>query len=178
MKLILKGQDCGFTWSAAHLLPGHFKCSRMHGHNYVLDLEIESDNLDHGMILDFVEVKKGIRKLIENYDHKIMLPHLAVISNQRYDIGTKMIIERRPNSDLGNVLKISYHDGEAKVDKNYIIPWSDVVMIDNVDFITAENLSVHFRQEVTEVLNNLSGFNEGGSVHVTIYEDSGQGVMF
>ena len=175
--LILRGQDCGFTWSASHLLPGHFKCSRMHGHNYVLDLEIESENLEHGMIIDFVEIKKKIRELVEVYDHRLMLPYMAVISNSNYSESTNMIIKRTPNSEFGNTIWITYSGLDDK-EKNYVIPWSDTVLIDDIDYVTAENLAIHFRKKVTEILNTISTTEQSGSVHVTIYEDAGQGARY
>ena len=50
-----------FEFSAAHHLPlmpdGH-KCKRVHGHNYVVSVVIESDKLDDvGMVVDFGELK-------------------------------------------------------------------------------------------------------------------------
>ena len=175
--LILRGQDCGFTWSASHLLPGHFKCSRMHGHNYVLDLEIESENLEHGMIIDFVKIKKEIRELIEEYDHKLMLPYMAVVSNRNYSESTNMRIKRTPDSEFGNTIWITYSGLDDK-EKNYVIPWSDTVLIDDIDYVTAENLAIHFRKKVTEILNTISTTEQSGSVHVTIYEDAGQGARY
>ena len=46
-----------FSFSASHRLPslpsGH-KCSRLHGHNYVVDIEVSADSVDsHSMVLDF-----------------------------------------------------------------------------------------------------------------------------
>ena len=175
MELILRGEDCGFTWSAAHLLPGHFKCSNMHGHNYVLDLEIASENLNHGMIVDFVVIKKKLRELIEDYDHKLMLPYQAVVSSTKFSKSCEMEIKRLPTDpEFGNVLKITYF-GLENEKKSYIIPYSDITFIDEVDFITAENLAKHFKKKVLEILSRISTINQGGSVHVTIYEDSGQG---
>lgn len=156
MELILKGKDCGFSWSAAHLLPGHFKCSRMHGHNYVMDLQMESDELKNGMIMDFVEVKKTVREMIELYDHKLMLPDMLMLPNSHL-----------MKVDIGEFVTIKFTDND-KV-KVYSIPEEDVVIIDiNSNFMTAENLALYFSKKLTRLL--------GREVCVTVWEDNGQGV--
>jgi 6-pyruvoyltetrahydropterin/6-carboxytetrahydropterin synthase len=174
MKLILKGENCGFTWSASHLLPGHFKCSRMHGHNYVMDVEIETGdlvNLKDGMIVDFVRIKKFIRDMIEEYDHRLMLPTNAF---QETNFSNMRIFKSR--FDRLASFKIIYR-GIKDENKIYSIPDSDVVFIDGVDFITAEELSRYFKRKVMQMFSDIESHVLYKSIYVTIYEDNGQGVM-
>lgn len=172
MKLILKGENCGFTWSASHLLPGHFKCSRMHGHNYVMDVEIETKNyvsLKDGMIVDFVKIKKFIREMIEEYDHRLMLPTNA-FKEQNFS-NMKIIKNKLIKMDSFSI-KYKGMDNENKI---YYIPTSDIAFIDDVDFITAEELSRYFKDKVIKILQSIDDDVLYEDVYVTIYEDVGQG---
>jgi len=54
---------------AAHYLPGHEKCGRLHGHTYQIDVTIEGDHKG-GMVLDFADLKKVVREVLAKYDHR------------------------------------------------------------------------------------------------------------
>lgn len=162
MRLILKGEDCGFTWSASHLLPGHYKCSRMHGHNYVMDIEINSNTIKNGMIVDFVEIKKMVRQMIEKYDHRLLLP----------DPKQPFMEIKYMNYENEQFVHLKYTGLEDEI-KQYTIPASDAVIMEDVDFVTAENLSEYFKKQIEEIVYSLNP--DIDSLYVTIYEDSGQG---
>lgn len=53
----------------AHFLPEHPKCGRVHGHTYKVEVIIEGENKT-GMILDFADMKKIIREVLADYDHR------------------------------------------------------------------------------------------------------------
>jgi 6-pyruvoyltetrahydropterin/6-carboxytetrahydropterin synthase len=59
-------------FSAAHYLSGYKgKCEAMHGHNYVIEVWLRSNQLKKpGLIYDFIEVKKEIAKILP--DHKLL----------------------------------------------------------------------------------------------------------
>ncbi len=62
------------TFSAAHYIPGHEKCSGIHGHTYfVRDLEISvTDVLDEvGMSIDFGLIKGYFKT---RWDHRFVIP--------------------------------------------------------------------------------------------------------
>ena len=58
-------------FAAAHLLrdyPG--KCSRLHGHNWKLEVEVTTSTLDEiGMGVDFKKIKQAAKTVAEQYDH-------------------------------------------------------------------------------------------------------------
>lgn len=58
-------------FSASHIIPGHpGKCARLHGHNWKVEVEVQSPELDHlGMGLDFQDIKSATKTLIEGLDH-------------------------------------------------------------------------------------------------------------
>jgi 6-pyruvoyltetrahydropterin/6-carboxytetrahydropterin synthase len=53
----------------AHLLPGHPKCGRLHGHTYRVDVAVEGEARD-GMVLDFADLKARVRSVLARYDHR------------------------------------------------------------------------------------------------------------
>jgi len=55
---------------SAHSLPGHAKCGVLHGHTYKIELIIEGEP-DKGMVLDFGEMKRILKDILHNYDHKL-----------------------------------------------------------------------------------------------------------
>ncbi len=62
------------TFSAAHFIPGHRKCGRVHGHNFRVEVEVEGE-LRNGMVVDFYELKKILREIVERYDHGLLNDH-------------------------------------------------------------------------------------------------------
>jgi 6-pyruvoyltetrahydropterin/6-carboxytetrahydropterin synthase len=59
------------TFDAAHSLPGYKgACARLHGHQWVLEIEVSGIVDETGMVVDFVILKKMINDLIvEKFDH-------------------------------------------------------------------------------------------------------------
>ena len=53
----------------AHHLPDHERCGSFHGHTYQVEVYIEGDH-GGGMILDFSDLKKTLRGILAEYDHK------------------------------------------------------------------------------------------------------------
>jgi 6-pyruvoyltetrahydropterin/6-carboxytetrahydropterin synthase len=53
----------------AHTLPGHPKCGQLHGHTYRIELVIEGQN-QTGMVVDFAELRAGLREVLQDYDHR------------------------------------------------------------------------------------------------------------
>ena len=55
-------------FAAAHIIAGHPKCGRMHGHNYQLITKVYGKSSEW---LDFEDVKKTVDGLIDTkYDHR------------------------------------------------------------------------------------------------------------
>ena len=55
-------------FAAAHIIAGHPKCGRMHGHNYTLLAKVHGQSEEW---LDFEEIKKTVDELVDsNYDHR------------------------------------------------------------------------------------------------------------
>lgn len=103
MEIRLSGAELGLRFDAAHFIPGHEKCSRLHGHTYTVDLEVEGPIRD-GMVLDFAKAKAVIREVIADLDHRVLVPrHLA--------------------EEVGGVIKVKHGTAE------YLIPAAEVVLL-------------------------------------------------
>lgn len=60
-----------FRFEASHVLPKHpGKCSRLHGHSWVLHVSVEGPiNKETGFVQDFAEISTIVKPLIERLDH-------------------------------------------------------------------------------------------------------------
>lgn len=65
-----------FEFEAAHQLtkvPDGHKCRRLHGHNYVVTVELTSESLDsQDFVVDFGELRKLGQHLDDTYDHRFL----------------------------------------------------------------------------------------------------------
>lgn len=64
------------SFSYGHRLLNHEgKCARLHGHNGLLRVTLESESLDRiGMVVDFLDIKKALQHWIDNtLDHRLIL---------------------------------------------------------------------------------------------------------
>ena len=65
------------------------KCKNLHGHNGKVEIELESSTLDHrGMVIDFEDIKTGIKSWIDaELDHRMILckddPIIPVLQERR-----------------------------------------------------------------------------------------------
>ncbi|MEM6648397.1 MAG: 6-carboxytetrahydropterin synthase [Bacteroidota bacterium] len=63
-----------FRWEGAHRLPWHTGgCQHLHGHSYVMFVEVEGEPDERGMLIDFKAIKQIIRPLVEAWDHATLV---------------------------------------------------------------------------------------------------------
>ena len=62
------------SFSAAHRLPEYEgNCERIHGHNWQVEITVESEALDsRGMALDFRVMKSALNEILSRLDHKYL----------------------------------------------------------------------------------------------------------
>ncbi len=65
------------SFAAAHVLKDiGGKCEGLHGHNFVVDVTLASDNLNkEGLLLDFRILKEWTDEILEALDHKYLNDH-------------------------------------------------------------------------------------------------------
>ena len=61
-----------FTFEASHILPKHpGKCSRLHGHSWVLEVTVEgSVNPETGFVMDYADLKAAVQPVVDRLDHR------------------------------------------------------------------------------------------------------------
>lgn len=66
----------GLSFDAATFTLGvDSKCSNLHGHTYTVDVEVEGEiDKENGMVIDFTLLKKVVKKVLEEYDHVVIVP--------------------------------------------------------------------------------------------------------
>jgi len=73
---ILKGEH---SFDSAHFLAGYQgKCSNIHGHRWRVIAEICGEELKQegqlrGMVVDFGDIKKDIKKMVDDHDHALII---------------------------------------------------------------------------------------------------------
>jgi len=146
--LEIDGEYSGIKFSASHFIPGHVKCGRLHGHVYILRMVIHGEMNDSGMVMDFIDLKKLLRRVVEELDHKVLLPGRSP----------------RVNIDAGEEVKV-ITDG-----KRYLFPREDVVILD-ISQTSAEELADLILQRV---MGELSFPDNVTKVEIGVDEERGQ----
>lgn len=62
------------TFAAGHALRNYRgKCENVHGHNYRVEVKVAGEQLDStGLLVDFVELKRVMRTVVDYLDHQFM----------------------------------------------------------------------------------------------------------
>jgi 6-pyruvoyltetrahydropterin/6-carboxytetrahydropterin synthase len=108
-------------FSAAHfLIFPDGTAERLHGHNYKVYVEIETDLDAHGLVVNFKEIKPLIRELVDQLDEHVLIPA------QHPVLKTK----RRPDGQL----EIHYQQ------RRYELPADEVILLP-ISNTSAENLA-------------------------------------
>ena len=149
MILEIDGDYSGIKFSACHFIPRHEKCSRLHGHSYILRLRLEGDIGDNGMVMDFVSLKKELRSYAAEFDHRTLLP------------GRSELVTLTETDD----------SVEAVCDgKRYVFPKMDVIILD-VPTTTAEEMT---KLMAERMVKNVEFPKNVRSVSVGLDEERGQ----
>ena len=85
------------TFSAGHALRGYKgKCENPHGHNYRVRVNVEGEQLDSiGLLFDFSHLKRILRDLIGDVDHKFLNDQAAVRRHQSVGRKYRQVFLRR-----------------------------------------------------------------------------------
>lgn len=66
-------EDDSLHFDYGHSLPNSDTCCVIHGHSSRLSVELFGNLREDGMILDFGEVKRIIKSVLDGFDHKYMI---------------------------------------------------------------------------------------------------------
>jgi 6-pyruvoyltetrahydropterin/6-carboxytetrahydropterin synthase len=133
------------VFASAHFITfrGH-QCESLHGHNYRVGIAVEGAvDSECLFVLDFSVLKQIVRSLVDQIDHKVLLP----TENQK--------LAFREN---GAQIAVDYF-GEPK----YVFPKSDCALLPIAN-TTAEMLAQYLGRSVRQQLD------KGGYRHLTLLE--------
>ena len=74
MAFTIRISDPRCKFAAAHFLYQHDKCSRLHGHNYVVNVELTGELNDKSFVADFFVVKSKLIAITNRLDHHLLIP--------------------------------------------------------------------------------------------------------
>ncbi|MFN0093275.1 MAG: 6-pyruvoyl trahydropterin synthase family protein [Dehalococcoidia bacterium] len=130
-------------FAAAHMATFHGECEPLHGHNYDVSLEVEGALTEDAWVWDFGDLKRTMRGLCEQLDHKFLLQRQS----------TMLAIEEQ-----------AAHWSVAFGDKSYLFPKADVAVLP-IPNTTAEQIAEWMGGFVIAELKRLGATN---IVRVTI----------
>lgn len=156
MRVNLDGIHTNLRFSAAHMIIGHESCGKIHGHSYIVDVEIDGErNGQFGFVIDFKILKNITRKICKSLDHRVLIPI--------------------DSPDL----EVTYEDENTIEFKvldclEYKLPKQDVVLLPTVS-TTAESLSVYITEKIVSELENKEFLNY---IELQVNEGIGQGASY
>lgn len=146
------------VFASAHFITfrGH-QCETLHGHNYRVGVAVEGAvDSECLFVLDFSVLKQITRRLVDEIDHKVLLPTLNPKLSFREE---------------GNRLAVDYFGVPT-----YVFPRSDCALID-IQNSTAEMLAQYLGVRVREELTR-SGYTHLTLLEVEVEENYGQSATF
>jgi 6-pyruvoyltetrahydropterin/6-carboxytetrahydropterin synthase len=142
-----------FVFSSAHFITyeGH-KCETLHGHNYRAKAALQGDLGPNSYVVDFSFIKPIIRSIVDELDHRVLLP------------------QENP------LISISNEDGHVRAqyrDRKYVFPQKDVVLLPIAN-TTAELLAGYILSRLAETLRERAPDLQLQSAEVEVDESFGQ----
>ncbi|MFW3146721.1 MAG: 6-pyruvoyl trahydropterin synthase family protein [Thermoplasmatota archaeon] len=151
-RLLIDGWRTNLRFSSCHVLLRHDKCSRLHGHSYGVHLDVRGELDENHMLVDFGKVKKTIRYIADELDHRTLVP------TENPDIRLNVIND-------GENLEVSMPD------RKYSFPICDVVKLP-IPTTTVEELSKYLLRRFMEEFQVPDGVSE---ISLGVDEGIGQG---
>ena len=98
-----------FTWDAAHklVLPYESKCKNMHGHTYKVEIEIQGDPDEYGIVMDFGTLKQRVEAV--SFDHQLLnewMKQNPTAEHLVYVLKLKLAEQWRPGDPLIRRIRI------------------------------------------------------------------------
>jgi 6-pyruvoyltetrahydropterin/6-carboxytetrahydropterin synthase len=141
------------VFAAAHFITYTGMCETLHGHNYRARVEVEGDLDENSYVWDFVALKKMMRRLVDELDHRMLLP------------SDNPALKVKVEADTVEVL---YHEKERR----YLFPRRDVVLLP-IPNTTAEMLARYLAGRVKQELQAVGAASLSGLM-VEVEESFGQ----
>ena len=139
------------VFACGHFITYSDTCETLHGHNYRARVELEGELDENGYVWDFVSLKRLMRRLVDELDHRMLLP----LQNPALRL-----------SQEGEAIEVLYKD------RRYVFPKRDVVLLP-IPNTTAEMLARYLLGRVREELLKMGG-GRLRAIAVEVEESFGQ----
>src|SRR5574337_541658 len=91
-----------YSFAAGHALRGYKgKCENVHGHNYKVQVTVAGAQLNSaGLLMDFVDLRATIKKLVERLDHRFLndLPPFDKLNPSAENLAKYFCVEIEPQA--------------------------------------------------------------------------------
>ncbi|MBI5563747.1 MAG: 6-carboxytetrahydropterin synthase [Chloroflexi bacterium] len=141
------------VFCAAHFVTYDGVCEPLHGHNYRASVTVEGDLQDDHFVLNFVTLKRTLRKLVDQLDHLTLLP----ATNPHF--------------------RLTHADHEITVDvgnRRYVLPETDVLILP-MSNTTAELLAQYLAGQLRVELRDVPNLT---ACEMTVDEVQGQSATY
>ena len=148
--IYIDGWKSNIRFSSAHIIPEYKKCGRLHGHTYAVHVKVTGKPDKKGIIMDFSLLKDTIKQVINELDHRILIPEKSI------------------------AVKIEKEHNRVRIttaEKIYIFPLNDCVFL-HIDSTSAENLAGYI---IKKFENKISLQKNIESIEIGVDEGFGQG---
>lgn len=144
------------TFCSGHFITydGH-ECEKLHGHNYRVGVTLEGPLGASHYVLNFVTVKRTMKRLTDELDHRVLLAT------------RNPLIEVREEGD---------HVAAACRGRRYLFPRADVVLLEIAN-TTAELLARHLARRFQAELRAM-GEGPITAIEVEVEESAGQSAFY
>lgn len=144
-------------FAAGHFITYGGRCEMLHGHNYRVRVELAGELDADAYVIDFGVVKRIMRVLVDELDHRMLLP----TENPHLEL-----------EETETSIRVRYRDSG----KEYVFPRAEVVLLP-IPNTTAEMLARHLagglKRELAEIgARNLSAMT------VEVEESFGQAASY
>ena len=139
------------VFASGHFITYTGLCETLHGHNYRARVEVEGELDENSYVWDFVSLKRLMRRLVDELDHRMLLP----LHNPELRL-----------TEEGGGVEVLYKE------RRYVFPRSDVILLP-VPNTTAEMLAHYLAGRVREELLR-DGAGKLSAVAVEVEESFGQ----
>lgn len=145
------GWKLNIKFSAAHCIPYHEKCERLHGHHYAVHMQIEGElDKETGWVIDFTEAKRTLKEIAGELDHRVLVP-----------TGKGRVTHEVTDETV--VMGI--------MEKRYVFPREDCALLD-ISTSTAEQLATYVLNQLKSRLELPENVH---AIRIGVDEGYGQG---
>lgn len=143
------------VFASGHFITYGGLCEALHGHNYRARVELEGELDENSYVFDFVTLKRIMRRLVDEIDHKMLLP----LQNPHLEL-----------REEGGEIEVRYGD------RRYVFPRDDVVLLP-IPNTTAEMLASYLAGRLKAELAQ-HGADNLTALAVEVEESFGQSAVY